>query len=103
MTLPTRPPARRHAAALAATIFLCTAAAVVQTAEANAPIRVSTSNRVPACVTPERLMTFLKTKNDALDPRFRDIAKHYKAHGERLGVRWDYAFYQMVIETNFLT
>lgn len=103
MTRPTRPSARSLSVALAATIFLGTTAAVVQTAQANAPIRVSTSNRVPACVTPERLMAFLKTKNDALDPRFRDIAKHYKAHGERLGVRWDYAFFQMAIETNFLT
>ena len=103
MTLPTRPPARRAIAVLCATFFLGGAVAAAEPAEANAPIRISTSNRVPACVTPERLMAFLKTKNDALDPRFRDIARLYKQHGERLGVRWDYAFYQMAIETNFLT
>lgn len=82
---------------------LAAATAAVGPAAANAPIRTSASNRVPACVTPERLTAFLKTRNDALEPRFRDIARLYKLHGERLGVRWDYAFYQMAIETNFLT
>lgn len=38
-----------------------------------------------------------------LDPRFRDIARHYKLHGEALGIRWDYAFYQMLLETNYLS
>ena len=37
-----------------------------------------------------------------LDPRFRDIARYYKLHGEALGIRWDYAFYQMLLETNYL-
>ncbi len=67
------------------------------------PIRISSDNRVPSCVTPERLMAFLKTRNGALDPRYRDIARWYRRHGESLRVRWDYAFYQMAIETNFLT
>ena len=48
-------------------------------------------------------MAFLTERNTRLDPRFRDIAVWYKRHGEALGVRWDYAFFQMVIETNFLT
>ena len=75
-----------------------------ETAEAAAPpIRTSPSNQVPACVTPARLMAFLSTRNTNLDPRFADIASLYKRHGEALNVRWDYAFYQMVIETNFLT
>lgn len=66
-------------------------------------IRISSSTGVPACVTPERLMSFLATRNRNLDPRFRDIARLYKMHGEAWRVRWDYAFFQMAIETNFLT
>ena len=38
-----------------------------------------------------------------LDPRFRDIARYYKQHGEALRVRWDYAFFQMLLETNYLS
>ena len=67
------------------------------------PIRTSATNKVPACVTPEKLMQFLRTRNSHLLPEFENIAELYKQHGEALGVRWDYAFYQMGIETNFLT
>jgi Mannosyl-glycoprotein endo-beta-N-acetylglucosaminidase len=42
-----------------------------------------------------------RTRN--LDPRFRDIARYYKLHGDALGIRWDYAFYQMLLETNYLS
>lgn len=66
-------------------------------------IRLTARNAVPACVTPDRLMAFLKQRNRKLDPRFRNIAAYYKQHGEAWGVRWDYAFFQMAIETNFLS
>jgi Mannosyl-glycoprotein endo-beta-N-acetylglucosaminidase len=66
-------------------------------------IRMDANNRVPACVTPDRLMQFMRSRNANLDPRFRDIASVYKKHGDAWRVRWDYAFYQMLIETNFLT
>lgn len=66
------------------------------------PIRLSATNQVPSCVTPERLMQFLATRNKKLIPRFRNIAQWYRHHGEAWKVRWDYAFYQMAIETNFL-
>lgn len=66
-------------------------------------IRLSQRNLVPACVTPDRLMVFLRQRNDNLDPRFRNIAHFYRQHGEAWRVRWDYAFFQMAIETNFLT
>ncbi|MBL8565337.1 MAG: glucosaminidase domain-containing protein [Hyphomicrobiaceae bacterium] len=66
-------------------------------------IRLHRANRVPACATPERLMSFLVARNPSLDARHRDIAKWYRHHGERLRVRWDYAFFQMLIETNYLT
>lgn len=67
------------------------------------PIRVGPGNRVPACVTPDRLMAFIATRNQSLLPKFRDIAALYRAHGEMWGVRWDYAFFQMIVETNYLT
>ena len=75
------------------------AAARVSTPE----IRTSPQNTVPQCVTPQRLMAFLKKRNSRLDPRFNTIADWYKHHGETWRVRWDYAFFQMAIETNFLT
>ena len=73
-------------------------------------------NRVPDCVTPERLMEFVLDRNRALlppreiDPRFSDVASLYKLVGECvevrvagcIGVRWDYAFFQMLVETNYL-
>ena len=65
-------------------------------------IRMSETNRVPACVSPERLMDFLKTRNPEVDPRYRDLARWYKHYGEAWNVRWDYAFFQMVLETNYL-
>jgi hypothetical protein len=58
---------------------------------------------VAACVTPERLMRFLHARNRRLDPRYNDIAAYYKLHGEALHIRWDYAFFQMLLETNNLT
>ena len=71
-------------------------------AEAAPPIRSSNANPVPKCVTPARLMAFLTERNPHLDPRYRDIASLYKHFGEAWRVRWDYAFFQMAIETNFL-
>ena len=72
-------------------------------AAAPPPIRLSPDNRVPECVTPDRLMRFLQSRNRRLNPSFRQIAQWYKYHGESWQVRWDYAFYQMIIETNYLT
>jgi hypothetical protein len=61
------------------------------------------SNTVPQCVTPGRLMAFLKARNPDLNPRYDAIATHYMRFGEQLGVRWDFAFYQMVVETGALS
>jgi hypothetical protein len=66
-------------------------------------ILTSDGNRVPACVKPERLMQFLEARNKTLDSRLDGIAAEYKRHGEEVGVRWDYAFFQMLVETNFLS
>ena len=65
-------------------------------------IRTHDSNRVPACVTPERLDAFIRTRNSNPEPKFIGIGALYKKHGEAWRVRWDYAFFQMVIETNYL-
>lgn len=72
-------------------------------AAAAPPIRTNASNHVPACVTPDRLMSFLSARNPGLDRRFENIAGYYKHWGEAWSVRWDYAFFQMALETNFLT
>jgi hypothetical protein len=65
-------------------------------------IRSHPGNRVPVCVTPDALMAFVKTRNSDLAPRFQRIAHTYRELGEAWRIRWDYAFYQMVIETNYL-
>lgn len=90
----------------AGTAAMSLAALLVATVAASAAppaIRTSDQNRVPACVTPERLMAFLRDRNPKLDEHFNDIAGWYKTHGDKWRVRWDYAFYQMIIETNYLS
>lgn len=90
--------------ALAAVVFLCGPGGDALAQAAKIPeIRTSQRNAVPACVTPDRLMAFLRQRNGNLDPRFRNIAHYYKQHGDAWRVRWDYAFFQMAIETNFLS
>lgn len=79
------------------------AGSVVTASAAPPRIRTDASNVVPSCVTPQRLMAFLKTRNTNLNPRFGNIAEFYKRHGEAWHVRRDYAFFQMALETNFLT
>ncbi len=78
-------------------------AGAASAAHATPEIRMHERNRVPACVTPERLMQYMEQRNRALPDRFKRIATYYKLHGEKLRIRWDYAFYQMLVETNFLT
>lgn len=70
---------------------------------ASVNIRMEPGESVPACVTPARLMAHVRERTPGLDPRFKDIARYYKQHGDALRVRWDYAFYQMLIETNYLS
>ena len=70
--------------------------------EAGVGIRSSSSNAVPACITPGRLMTFVHARHPELPQRFRSIAHLYRKHGKAWRVRWDYAFFQMLLETNFL-
>jgi len=85
--------------ALAALTLIATSA----TAADLPAIKAAGTNRVPACATPGRLMTYLKDRNAKLDPRFDSIATEYMRHGEDLQLRWDVAFFQMLLETGNLT
>jgi len=84
------------AAALAAPLATASAAQLPN-------IQLSSSNQVPACVTPARLMDFTKARNPNVAAVFADVPDYYQKHGEAVGVRWDMAYYQMLIETNWLT
>jgi hypothetical protein len=78
-------------------------------------IIASADNAVPACVTPAGLMRFVDDRNvkfhRQIEPRFSNIAALYRRIGscvarepdKCVAVRWDYAFFQMLIETNYLT
>src|SRR5215472_6017916 len=82
----------------------CTLLPLQYAAAASLPeIKTSATNRVPECATPGRMMRFLKSRNPELSTRYQEIATEYMRLGEMLGVRWDYAFYQMIIETGSLS
>lgn len=65
-------------------------------------VQLSPANQPSQCMTPGRMMAFLQNRNPRLAERFRTISVDYIRHGRDLGIRWDYAFYQMVVETNSL-
>lgn len=89
----------RAAASLLVALLLMAAPASARPLPA---IKASADNQAEACVTPGRLMAFVKARNPRLDGRFDGIATEYMRHGEALGVRWDYAFFQMLYETGNL-
>ncbi len=62
-------------------------------------VKISDKNKVLVCATPGRLMAFTKARNDKLDAKFDTIAADYMRHGEELGLRWDVAYFQMLLET----
>jgi hypothetical protein len=66
-------------------------------------IKLSPANPIPECVTPGRLLAFLKSRNADLNARFENVPSEYMRQGELLGVRWDFAFYQMILETGSLS
>lgn len=78
------------------------AAAPAAFAASTPAILITKANAVPSCVTPAHLMEMVKKRNPSLLPKLSDIASAYKKHGDELHVRWDYAFYQMLVETNYL-
>jgi len=65
-------------------------------------VKISAGNKVPACATPGRLTAYLKERNPRLNGRYEQLAALYKKHGEALGIRWDTAFFQMILETGAL-
>jgi Mannosyl-glycoprotein endo-beta-N-acetylglucosaminidase len=91
----------RRGSALAGVTLLASYAALgsVQAAPSLPEIRVGAGNKVPACVTPERLMQFIEKRNPKLSANYGGIAALYRQHGDANGVRWDYAFFQMMLET----
>lgn len=84
--------------------LLCVALSAGVSHASNLPaVKVSADNPVPACATPGRLLAYLKERNPKLDSRFDTIGSDYLRVGTRLGVRWDYAFFQMIVETGSLS
>lgn len=100
----TKQPAARRGLAITGLAMATSLAALgtVEAAPSLPEIRVSSANKVPACVTPERMMQFLEQRNPKLSNRYSGIANLYRQHGEANGVRWDYAFFQMLLETAYL-
>lgn len=68
----------------------------------SAQLKISPTNSVPACFAPAKLSAYVARVNPKLDPKFRDLANHYAQHGDKLGIRWDHAFFQMLVETDNL-
>lgn len=86
------------------TIALVTSAATLPVHAAKLPeVKTSPNNQVPACATPGRLMAYVQSRNKKLDGRFDGLATEYMRHGEALGIRWDMAFFQMILETGSLS
>lgn len=44
-------------------------------------------------------MAFAQGRNGAIADKFDGVATEYMRHGEALGLRWEYAFFQMLVET----
>lgn len=91
-------------ATLAAAAFLFSLPLTMPAAAAELPgIKTTAENPVPECATPGRLMAYLSSRNARLSDRYDGIATEYMRHGEELGLRWDIAFFQMLVETGNLT
>ena len=78
------------------------ASATLAAAAELPPIKTTDANAVMSCATPGRLMAFLKSNNPSIQDNFDGIATEYMRHGEELSIRWDYAFFQMLVETGYL-
>ncbi|MGI9425687.1 MAG: glucosaminidase domain-containing protein [Hyphomicrobiaceae bacterium] len=83
---------------LAFAIGLTTLSAAAMSAKMPA-VMVSPTNPIPACATPGRMMKFLANRNKNIQRHFDKLAMYYMRHGETLNIRWDYAFFQMMLET----
>jgi hypothetical protein len=103
------------------TLRLFPALALLLLGAANAAslprIIAGADNPVPKCVQPAALMDYVAEHNAqrqpprTIEPRYSNLAALYQRIGQCVvrppdkcvAVRWDYAFFQMLIETNFLT
>ncbi len=85
------------------TIALTAVVAVPAIAADLPEVKVSATNKVPACATPGRLMAYLHARNPKFNDRFDGVATQYMRYGEELGLRWDIAFFQMILETGALS
>ncbi|MGF1651449.1 MAG: glucosaminidase domain-containing protein [Hyphomicrobiaceae bacterium] len=93
----------RWVATIAAAVVTSGITTAATLAQDLPPIQLSPANMPPECATPGRLMAFVRDANPAMAGRYADLATHYAVIGEELGVRWDYAFFQMLVETGNLT
>ena len=92
------------AGTLSAALLAAAVTTVERAAAAGLPaVRMSADNPMPECATPGRMMAYLYARNPGLDQRHAGIASHYMRLGQELQVRWDYAFFQMIVETGSLT
>lgn len=87
---------------LAAVLAPLTAAAEPDRRTGLPSIRTTAANGVPACVTPESLEAFTRARNPTPASKFDGLARHYREFGDALRIRWDYAYFQMLLETNYL-
>ncbi|MFY0614492.1 MAG: glucosaminidase domain-containing protein [Hyphomicrobiaceae bacterium] len=87
-----------------AAILAITAAGLAAPAAAKTlpGVQLTPSNQPRQCTTPGRLQAFLRQRNPRLLAKYDKVAVQYMRHGRDLGIRWDYAFFQMVVETNSL-
>lgn len=93
----------KHIARSIAVVGSVLSATPLALAEGLPRVLMGDQNPVPSCATPERLMVYLRSRNPRLDRRYATIAAEYRRHGEAARIRWDYAFFQMIVETASLT
>ena len=83
----------------AATLSLFAGLTVTASAQSLPAVQMNASNQPPACATPGRLLAYMRARNPRMRPEFDKITVEYMRHGRDLGVRWDYALFQMIVET----
>lgn len=88
---------------VAASFLLLPLMALPAAAQSLPAIKNGPANQTAACATPGRMMAFVRERNPEFDERFDVLATEYMRFGEELGVRWDYAFFQMLLETGNLS
>lgn len=89
---------------LVASILLMGLMAGLHPAAAQMPI-LGDAAEVPPNVTPENMEAFVASINPDFDPGsgpYAGIATIYRYWGGKYGIRWDYAFFQMILETGYL-